>query len=291
MEIQRMQTKSKKIERKLLNEYTQKDSLVQQHIFSTITDRLMLQLGSQLTGAAMWTEMKKLHKGKSALVKADMCKRMLLTRCEEGADVKAHFGELNRIRQIMAGMGEVVQEVDYGTIIMGSLPDSYRSIISSLEAAAGYASKVVMPQELIAAVTVEYEHRLIRNPQTTRKGGNAALTAGSNAHTGKRSMTKNITCYNCNKTGHFKSDCWAKGEGKEGQRPASQGRRGPANAAKPAANAAAVTPPPPANFAFASATSAPHRQRSAIIDSGATSHFCLDRAKFITFTVIKPQDV
>jgi hypothetical protein len=197
--------------RKEINEYTQKDSLVQQHIFSTITDRLMLQLGSQLTGAAMWTEVKKLHEGKSALVKADMRKHMLLTRCEESADVKAHFGELNRIRQIMAGMGEVVQEVDYGAIIMGSLPDSYRSIISSLEAATGYASKVVTPQELIAAVTVEYEHRLIRNPQATRKGRNATLTVGLNAHTGQHSTTKNITCYNCNKTGHFKSDCWAKG--------------------------------------------------------------------------------
>jgi hypothetical protein len=116
----------------------------------------MLQLGSQLTGATMWTEVKKLHKGKSALVKADMRKHMLLIQCEEGADVKAHFRELNRIHQIMAGMGKVIQEVNYGAIIMGSLPDSYRSIISSLGAAAGYASRVVMPQELIAALTVEY---------------------------------------------------------------------------------------------------------------------------------------
>jgi hypothetical protein len=65
--------------RKEINEYTQKDLLVQQHIFSTITDRLMLQLRSQLTGATMWTKVKKLHEGKSTLVKADMCKHMLLT--------------------------------------------------------------------------------------------------------------------------------------------------------------------------------------------------------------------
>jgi hypothetical protein len=111
--------------RKEINEYTQKDSLVQQHIFSPITDRLMLQLGSQLTGAAMWTKVKKLHEGKSALVKVDMHKHMLLTRFEEGADVKVHFGELNRICQIMAGMGDVIQEVNYSAIIMGLLPDSY----------------------------------------------------------------------------------------------------------------------------------------------------------------------
>ena len=81
--------------RKEVNEYEQKDSLVQQHIFSTITDRVMLQLESLDSGSAMWKELQKLHEGKSALVKADVRKRMLLTRCDEGGDVKAHFGEIN----------------------------------------------------------------------------------------------------------------------------------------------------------------------------------------------------
>jgi len=28
-----------------------------------------------------------------------------------------------------------------------------------------------------------------------------------------------VECYNCHKTGHYKSECWAKGGGKEGQGP------------------------------------------------------------------------
>ncbi|OAX34383.1 hypothetical protein K503DRAFT_652729, partial [Rhizopogon vinicolor AM-OR11-026] len=28
-----------------------------------------------------------------------------------------------------------------------------------------------------------------------------------------------------------------------------------------------------------------------VIDSGATSHFCPDRSKFVTFISIKPQDI
>jgi hypothetical protein len=72
----------------------QKDYLVQQHIFGTVTDQMMLQISNQTTGAAMWKEIKTLHEGKSALVKVDVRKHMLLARCDEGRDVKVHFGKL-----------------------------------------------------------------------------------------------------------------------------------------------------------------------------------------------------
>jgi hypothetical protein len=105
--------------------YMKKDYLVQQHIFGTVTDRMMLQISHQTTGTAMWKEIKMLHEGKSALVKVDVRKRMLLARCDEGGDVKAHFRELNRLRQIMAGIGAIVDDEDYAAIVMGSLPDTY----------------------------------------------------------------------------------------------------------------------------------------------------------------------
>jgi hypothetical protein len=88
----------------------------------------------------MWTEIKTLHEGKFALVKVDVRKCMLLARCDEGRDVKVHFGELNRLCQIMAGIGVIVNDADYAAIVMGSLPDSYQPIISTLEAATGYSS-------------------------------------------------------------------------------------------------------------------------------------------------------
>jgi hypothetical protein len=58
-------------------EYMQKDYLVQQHIFGTVTDQIMLQISYQTTGAAMWKEIRTLHEGKSTLVKADIRKCML----------------------------------------------------------------------------------------------------------------------------------------------------------------------------------------------------------------------
>jgi hypothetical protein len=229
-----------------------------------------------------------LHEGKSTLVKADVRKRMLLARCDEGGDVKAHFGELNRLCQIMAGMGVIVDDADYAAIVMGSLPDSYHLIIFALEATAGYSSKVVTAQELITAVTVEYEHRLLHNPQSARKGGNAALHAGNSTCQGQ-GATRDSVCFNCNRMGHFKTECWAKGGRKEGERPTGQGQR---NGGKPAANTAAAAPTPsPNNFVFATAASIQAGRVGTIIDSGATSHFFPDCTKFITFEAIKAQDI
>jgi hypothetical protein len=226
----------------------------------------------------MWKEIRTLHEGKSTLVKVDVRKHMLLALCDEGGDVKTHFRELNRLCQIMAGMCSIVDDEDYVAIVMGSLPDSYRPIISALEAAAGYSSKVVTAQELITAVNIEYEHRLLCNPQSARKGGNATLHAVNDTCQG-RGATKDTICYNCNKTGHFKSDCWAKGGGKEGQRLTGQGWR---NGSKTAANTAAAPTPSPDNYTFA--TSIQVGQGGTIIDSGATSHLPLGN-KYTTVTL------
>jgi hypothetical protein len=147
--------------KKEVAKFKQKGFFIQQHIFGTVTDRVMLQISNQTTGTAMWTEIKTLHEGKSALVKVDVRKCMLLAYCDEGRDVKIHFRELNRLFQIIAGIGAIVDDAEYTAIVMGSLPDSSHSIISALEVVAGYLSKVVTAQELITAVTVEYEHRLL----------------------------------------------------------------------------------------------------------------------------------
>lgn len=47
------------------------------------------------------------------------------TRCEEGGDIKAHLAELLRLRESLAGMGVVLVDTDFHTIILGSLPESY----------------------------------------------------------------------------------------------------------------------------------------------------------------------
>jgi hypothetical protein len=72
-----------------------------------------------------------------------------------------------------------------------------------------------------------------------------------------------------------------------------------ANSQNHSANAASRSEPPAANYAFTTSTLTsvanqlciPVQRCGAIIDSGASSHFCPDRAKFKNYVPIEPQDI
>ncbi|OAX40832.1 hypothetical protein K503DRAFT_686692, partial [Rhizopogon vinicolor AM-OR11-026] len=80
------------------------------------------------------------------------------TRCEEGGDIKGHFSDLLRLRESLAGMGATIDDKDFTAIVMGSLPESYRPLLTSISAAARVSQKILTAHELISVITEEYEH-------------------------------------------------------------------------------------------------------------------------------------
>jgi hypothetical protein len=73
----------------------------------------------------IWAEICQIHEGKTELVQINMRRRMQETCCDEGADVRAHFSELLKLCESLAGMGVSIVDMDFHAIILGSLPESY----------------------------------------------------------------------------------------------------------------------------------------------------------------------
>ncbi|KIO21111.1 hypothetical protein M407DRAFT_29272 [Tulasnella calospora MUT 4182] len=76
--------------------------------------------------------------------------------------------------------------------------------------------KKITSQELAAMLINKDRH------QWEKGGNNNALAFRKNPRTfnaPKDGKKKEGTCHNCEKTGHFKAECWSKGGGKEGQNP------------------------------------------------------------------------
>jgi hypothetical protein len=61
------------------------------------------------------------------------------------------------------------------------------------------------------ALNEQEKHHLCKNKTKTP---DEAFTAKE-----RKSKCKNVKCYNCHKMGHYKSECWSKGSGREGQGP------------------------------------------------------------------------
>lgn len=64
-------TEIKELDKKI-NDFYQKDLLVKQQIFSTITDRLLLRVQRLDHASCMWNEICLIHKGKTQLVQIDL---------------------------------------------------------------------------------------------------------------------------------------------------------------------------------------------------------------------------
>lgn len=156
----------------------------------------------------------------------------------------------------MAGMGASIEDCDFHVILLGSLPELYRPILLYINAVSRKTQTPLTSNELMTMISEEYERHQLTDSHGSKKGGNSALVGKSGPGRGKRARglskeNTDITCFNCKRKGHYKTDCWRPGGGKEGQG-LNQRKRG-GHAPKEGANSAASGPTPD-NYAFATSS-------------------------------------
>jgi hypothetical protein len=196
-------------------------------------------------------------------------------------------------------MGASVTDEDFTAMILGSLPDSYRPLLSSLTAIVMATRTPLLPNDLKQYIIIEYEHNKIRGQASGKtalvvKGKDKQLKKGW-----KKKAKSDVECGNCHKKGHTSEECWAPGGGAEGKGRHQKKNQPNANSATAAMVTAAATSPPNEEYAFACTSSLQEvgaaldskgidaSRRGAIVDSGASSHFCSDLNKFVSYQAFK----
>ena len=153
------------------------------------------------------------------------------------------------------------------------------------------------PEDMIHFFTEEAHHHVI-DEDRTKAAESALLAHGKKDKRSKMAKTKkgaklatNEHCDNCGKDGHVKENCWAKGRGKEGQGPKQRKPKKDETSPQSAAFAEdKLTDDDLFAFTCTSGFSAIAQSNpisanplAACIDSGASSHYCPDRSKFINY--------
>src|SRR5882724_9589211 len=114
-----------------------------------------------------------------------------------------HVAELQRLREACGGLGVTITDSQFVGIIMLSMPTpSWDPVIGTL-------GRVLEPRVILSCLNMEWSW--CQGAMTNNKDVNVVFQASSKMYQ---------KCENCNRTGHTKVKCWAKGGGLEGQYPA-----------------------------------------------------------------------
>ena len=211
--------------KKELKEWKQGEAVAKQQIASSIPDSLFMKIRTKTSAHAIWKELESHFQNRSRMVSVDLRRRIQDQRCAEKGDMINHFATLRTMREDLAAMGQPLDENDFYAIILGSLPASYDPYISAVNATSSVLGKTISADDLMLTVTEEYERRNLKN-KTGKKDEDAAFYSKDSEKEkgGSNSKKKNVECHNCHKKGHYKSECWAPGGGKEGKGPKQRGK-------------------------------------------------------------------
>jgi gag-polypeptide of LTR copia-type len=152
----------------------------------------------------------------------DMMSKLQELRCEEGGNICTHFDSLIDLRKQLTVMDRAITDQEFATILMQSVPPSYRCDISQINTAADISARNITPTTVMRIITNEYDTCVREQTGSYNRDKAFATRTARNKNQKGQSQGQNrcdIECYNCHKKGHTKAQCWAKGGGKEGQYP------------------------------------------------------------------------
>jgi len=166
-----------------------------------------------------WEAIMKEFTEKGAFAQMELCALFLDLKCPEKGNVCEFLDSLCMKREELATVGVEVDNKDYLSTIISSLPNSLSNFASNqLTAAKLYVpSKTIDPDALISMISEEYEQQKSqRSHHSTGKSSrndnhDEAMTASSLSKSGKAGGRNHKfargTCWGCGGKGHFRDKC------------------------------------------------------------------------------------
>jgi len=187
------------------------EAVVKQQVAATIPNSLFMKVQGKGTTYEIWQALTKDFQNKSRMISMDLRRRLQQQHCAEKGNVRAHFATLRTMHEDLSSMEHPPTDDDFYAILLGSLPSGYEPFISALNTMSSVLGMYLSSDDLMQTLSDEYDCRNIS--KTSKREENSAFHAGESSRKGKTLLK----CFNCQKKGHKKADCWAEGGGKAGQ--------------------------------------------------------------------------
>jgi hypothetical protein len=184
------------------------EGVVKQLITSTIPDTVFNHIKHEMCAKDVWEALRKLYEECTMMIAVELVRCIRTKKCREMDNVRTHFDQLADLCEQLAMMGKEIDDIDYMDILLASLPPSYETTCMAINVSTCMSKQKLTPDIILQFITDEYEHHVTKDPDASM---DEAFTSDA------KRKKKSIICYNCNKCGHVKANCWAKGGSKEGQ--------------------------------------------------------------------------
>lgn len=269
------------------DEWVQRDAYARSMIILNVINPIGAGVKLDGTAAQAWSSLTTLHDAKTDLGLLQAEEELNSIKYREGANIEAHFRALRTAWSKANDQGAGIDDKRFRAYIIKSMPSSWAPVTGAL-------FEVKTSAEVIVRLTT---HALLLH-------GPSAITPTNSTHAlytqSGHGNNKTVKCENpnCGRTGHTKDKCFHKGGGMEGQYPEWwRKHKSAANTSSttpnatpdaPQANSAAVTPADnatnPRCLAFTTLSQTQNNDHIVTYaDSGASRHFFVDRADFITY--------
>ena len=238
--------------------------------------------------AECWKRLRDHFERRTLANKLFLKKRYFRSKMQEGDKLNDHLKRMKELTDQLAAIGSKISDEDQIVTLLGSLPDSYSTIVTALESRVD--SGDLTPDFVKQALTNEELKRL--EPDRRQESKGTALSAKEKPKPNKKTAAAGGfkgRCYHCGQNGHMKRDCPQRPKMTSGTVNANSATSGARNTDEDSSTGGFDT------YMLGVAErnqSENHKNCDWILDSGASRHMTYDSSRMTDYCAFnEPQDV
>ena len=151
----------------------------------------------------VWDTLISVHQSRGMASRLTLRRRFLRLKKNDDASMQGFIGEARRLALQLQEIGVTVEDEDVILVLTGGLPPSYDNFVITLDSTP--PSQLTL--DYVITHLINEESRQVVDSEGLGASALAATTSTSYKPKGAKRDTSQITCWNCQKKGHFQSNC------------------------------------------------------------------------------------